>query len=135
MNVKDLKPALIWQCFDEITKVPRPSCHEEQIRAYLLDFAKKRGIECKTDKVGNVVMTKPASKGHESAPAVVLQAHMDMVCEKNSDVKHDFMKDPIETYIDGDSRRRQRHRHGGSSGCHGRRLFGTWPRRGSLHHQ
>lgn len=102
MNVKDLKPALIWQCFDEITKVPRPSCHEEQIRAYLLDFAKKRGIECKTDKVGNVVMTKPASKGHESAPAVVLQAHMDMVCEKNSDVKHDFMKDPIETYIDGD---------------------------------
>lgn len=102
MEVKDLKPTLIWQCFDEITKVPRPSCHEEQIRAYLLDFAKKHNIEVKTDKCGNVAMRKPATPGHENAPAIVLQAHMDMVCEKNSDVKHDFMKDPIETYIDGD---------------------------------
>lgn len=102
MEVKDLKPALIWQCFDEITKVPRPSCHEEQIRAYLLEFAKKHGIEAKTDKVGNVVMTKTATKGHEKSPTVVLQAHMDMVAEKNGDVKHDFLKDPIATYIDGD---------------------------------
>ncbi|MDE5880488.1 MAG: aminoacyl-histidine dipeptidase [Muribaculaceae bacterium] len=102
MEVKDLKPALIWQCFDEITKVPRPSCHEEQIRAYLLEFAKKHGIEAKTDKVGNVVMSKPATKGHEGAPTVVLQAHMDMVAEKNSDVEHDFLKDPIATYVDGD---------------------------------
>ncbi|MDE5843375.1 MAG: aminoacyl-histidine dipeptidase [Muribaculaceae bacterium] len=102
MEIKDLKPALIWQCFDEITKVPRPSCHEEQIRAYLLDFAKKHGIEAATDECGNVVMRKAATKGHENAPTVVLQSHMDMVCEKNSDVEHDFMKDPIETYIDGD---------------------------------
>lgn len=102
MEVKDLKPALIWQCFDEITKVPRPSCHEEQIRAYLLEFAKKHGIDAKTDKVGNVVMTKAATKGHENAPTVVLQAHMDMVAEKNGDVEHDFLKDPIATYIDGD---------------------------------
>ena len=102
MEVKDLKPELIWRCFDEITKVPRPSCHEEQIREYLLDFAKKHGVEAKTDACGNVVMTKPASKGHENAPTVILQAHMDMVCEKNSDVEHDFMKDPIQTYIDGD---------------------------------
>ncbi len=102
MEVKDLKPALIWQIFDEITKVPRPSCHEEQIRAYLLDFAKKHNIEVHTDKCGNVVMRKPASAGCENAPAVILQAHMDMVCEKNADVKHDFMKDPIDTYIDGD---------------------------------
>lgn len=102
MEVKDLKPALIWQCFDEITKVPRPSCHEEQIRAYLLEFAKNHGIEAKTDKVGNVVMSKPATKGHEGAPTVVLQAHMDMVAEKNSDVEHDFLKDPINTYVDGD---------------------------------
>ncbi|MDE7510157.1 MAG: cytosol nonspecific dipeptidase, partial [Muribaculaceae bacterium] len=100
MEVKDLKPELIWRCFDEITKVPRPSCHEEQIREYLLDFAKKHGVEAKTDACGNVVMTKPASKGHENAPTVILQAHMDMVCEKNSDVEHDFMKDPIQTYID-----------------------------------
>ena len=102
MEVKDLKPALVWQCFDEITKVPRPSCHEEQIRAYLLEFAAKHGIETRTDKVGNVVMTKPATPGHEGAPTVILQAHMDMVAEKNSDVDHDFMKDPISTYIDGD---------------------------------
>ncbi len=102
MKVNELQPALIWQCFDEITKVPRPSCHEEQIRAYLLDFAKKHNIEVKTDKVGNVVMRKEATKGYENAPVVVLQSHMDMVAEKNGDIEHDFMKDPIETYIDGD---------------------------------
>ena len=61
MEVKDLKPALIWQCFDEITKVPRPSCHEEKIRKYLLDFAEKHGISAKTDAVGNVVMRKEAT--------------------------------------------------------------------------
>lgn len=102
MEVKDLKPALLWQCFDEITKVPRPSCHEEKIREYLLEFAKKHGIESKTDKVGNVVLKKPATKGYESAPTVVLQVHMDMVAEKNGDVEHDFLNDPIQTYIDGD---------------------------------
>lgn len=102
MEIKDLKPQLIWQCFDEITKVPRPSCHEEQIREYLLDFAKKHNIAVKTDKVGNVVMTKPATPGHENAPTIILQAHMDMVCEKNNDVEHDFFKDPINTYIDGE---------------------------------
>lgn len=102
MEVKDLKPALIWQIFDEITKVPRPSCHEEQIRAFLLDFAAKHNLEAKTDQVGNVVIKRAASKGHENAPCVVLQAHMDMVAEKNNDVKHDFLKDPIETYVDGD---------------------------------
>lgn len=102
MEIKDLKPALIWECFDEITKVPRPSCHEEQIREFLIDFAKKNNIEYKTDKCGNVVMRKAATPGHENAPTVILQAHMDMVCEKNSDVEHDFLKDPIRTYIDGD---------------------------------
>ena len=102
MEIKDLKPALIWQCFDEITKVPRPSCHEEQIRKFLLDFAAKHGIEVATDECGNVVMRKPATPGCEGAPTVVLQSHMDMVCEKNSDVEHDFMNDPIATYIDGD---------------------------------
>ena len=88
-------------------------------RDYLLKFAKEHNISVKTDKVGNVVMTKPATPGHENAPTVILQAHMDMVAEKNGDVAHDFMKDPIETYIDGEwvkargtTRRRQRHRHG-----------------------
>ncbi len=102
MDVKDLKPELIWKCFDEITKIPRPSCHEEQIRDFLLKFAADNNIEVRTDKVGNVVMSKPATPGHENAPTVILQSHMDMVAEKNGDVKHDFMKDPIETYVDGD---------------------------------
>lgn len=102
MEIKDLKPALIWKCFDAITKVPRPSCHEEQIRKYLLNFAAENNIHAKTDSCGNVVMTKPATKGHENAPTIVLQAHMDMVAEKNNDVCHDFLKDPIQTYIDGD---------------------------------
>ena len=102
MEIKDLKPELIWRCFDEITKVPRPSKHEEQIRAYLLDFAGKHNIEVKTDAVGNVLMKKAATPGHENAPTVVMQAHMDMVAEKNNDVEHDFLKDPIKTYIDGE---------------------------------
>lgn len=102
MEVRDLKPALIWQCFDEITKVPRPSCHEEQIREYLLEFARRHGIESKTDAVGNVVLKKKATAGHENAPVVVLQSHMDMVAEKNGDVEHDFLKDPIHTYVDGE---------------------------------
>lgn len=102
MEVKDLKPALIWGIFDEITKVPRPSCHEEKIRAWLLDFAKKHNIEAHTDAIGNVAMRKPATKGYENAPTVILQGHMDMVAEKNNDVKHDFFNDPIQTYVDGD---------------------------------
>lgn len=102
MNVKDLKPELIWKCFDEVTKVPRPSCHEEKIREFLIDFAKKHGVSVKTDACGNVLMHKDATPGLEDAPTVVLQAHMDMVCEKNSGVDHDFSKDPIDTYIDGD---------------------------------
>lgn len=102
MKVKDLKPELIWKCFDEVTKIPRPSCHEEQIRDFLLKFASEHNIEVKTDKVGNVVMRRPASPGCENVPVVILQAHMDMVAEKNNDVDHDFLKDPIDTYVDGD---------------------------------
>ena len=102
MEVKDLKPELLWKCFDEVTKIPRPSCHEEKIREFLVSFAKEHGIEVKTDKVGNVVMRKPATPGHENAPTVILQAHMDMVAEKNTGVDHDFLKDPIDTYVDGD---------------------------------
>lgn len=102
MEVKDLKPELIWKCFDEVTKVPRPSCHEEQIREFLLKFAADHNIEARTDKVGNVVMKCPATAGCENAPVVILQAHMDMVAEKNNDVKHDFLTDPIDTYVDGE---------------------------------
>ncbi len=102
MEVKDLKPELIWKCFDEITKIPRPSCHEEQIRDFLLKFASDHDVAVRTDKVGNVVMSKPATPGHENAPTIILQSHMDMVAEKNNDTEHDFLKDPIATYVDGD---------------------------------
>ena len=102
MKLKELQPQVIWRYFDEITRVPRPSKKEEKIRAYLLDFAKKHNLPAKTDATGNVVISKPATHGCEARPGVVLQAHMDMVCEKNADVVHDFENDPIETCIDGE---------------------------------
>ncbi len=101
MTIKDLQPALVFSIFDEITKVPRPSKKEGKIRQYLLDFAAKHDILVKTDKVGNVVMTKAATPGHEDAPTVILQAHMDMVCESN-DKSFDFDNTPITTVVDGE---------------------------------
>lgn len=102
MEIKDLKPELIWRYFDEITRIPRPSKKEEKIKAYLLDFGKKAGLETKQDKTGNILIVKPATPGYEDAPTVILQSHMDMVSEKNGDVGHDFEKDPIRTCIDGE---------------------------------
>lgn len=102
MTLKDLNPSLIWGIFEEITKIPRPSKKEEKIREYLVDFAKKHNVEYKVDEVGNVAMFKPATPGCENAPTVVLQGHMDMVCEKAGDSKHNFETDPIETVIDGE---------------------------------
>lgn len=97
-----LEPKEVFSIFHEITQVPRPSKHEEQIIAWLQKFAQQHALECMTDEAGNVIMRKPATKGYEKHPGVILQAHMDMVCEKNSDVEHDFMHDPIQTYVDGD---------------------------------
>ncbi|MEF8848524.1 MAG: cytosol nonspecific dipeptidase, partial [Candidatus Thermoplasmatota archaeon] len=93
--VENLEPKLLWKQFDEIRKIPRCSKHEEKIREYLLDFAKEHGYQSKTDEAGNVVIKKPADPGMEDKPTVVLQGHMDMVCEKNSNIEHDFSKDPI----------------------------------------
>lgn len=101
MTIKDLKPAAVFEIFDQINHVPRPSKKEGKIRQFLLDFAAKHGIAAKTDAVGNVVMSKPASKGHEDAPTTILQAHMDMVCESN-DKNFDFENNPIKTIVDGD---------------------------------
>ncbi len=98
----NLEPKSLWQCFSEICQVPRPSKQEEQIIQFLLDWGKKHGIETIKDHAGNILMKKPASKGYEKRDTVVLQAHMDMVCEKNNDTKHDFTKDPIQPYIDGE---------------------------------
>ena len=86
--------------FREITRIPRESGHEEQIVAYLQQFAAARGLECKTDKVGNVMIAKPASPGFEDRPTVVLQGHTDMVCEKKSTSDFDFSKDPIQYVIE-----------------------------------
>ena len=86
--------------FKEITMIPRESGHEEQIIAYLQDFAAQRNLECKTDEAGNVLIVKEAALGYEDVPAIVLQSHSDMVCEKNEGVEHDFAKDPIRYVIE-----------------------------------
>ena len=86
--------------FKEITKIPRESGHEEQIIAYLQEFAASRNLECRTDEAGNVLIIKEAAPGYEDVPAIVLQSHSDMVCEKNEGVEHDFAKDPIRYVIE-----------------------------------
>lgn len=97
-----LQPSAVWEYFEEICQVPRPSKKEGKIMAFLLDWAKKHDLEACSDEAGNVLIKKPAAPGRENAPTVVLQAHMDMVCEKNSDTAHDFDKDPIRPYVDGE---------------------------------
>ena len=96
-----LSPKAVWSYFHEITKVPRPSKKEERILAYLVDFAKKHNLEYKQDEVGNLVISKPATPGYEDRETVVLQSHVDMVCEKNSDKVFNFDTDAIQTVVDG----------------------------------
>lgn len=100
--IENIEPKLVWKHFDEIRKIPRCSKKEEKIREYIVDFAKKHNLEYKVDKSGNVVIIKPGSHGMEKKPIVILQGHMDMVCEKNSDVDFDFLKDPIKLKLKGD---------------------------------
>lgn len=101
-TLTSLKPEKLWKHFSEILKIPHCSGKEKPLAEYIINLAKSWNLEWQKDNVGNVVVRKPASPGHENAPGVVLQAHLDMVCEKNSDVVHDFSKDPIEAYLDGD---------------------------------
>jgi dipeptidase D len=100
--IENLEPKLVWKHFDEIRKIPHCSKNEGKIREYILNFAKNNNIKSKTDKSGNVVLSVPGSSGMENKPTVILQGHMDMVCEKNSDATHDFTKDPIKLKLDGD---------------------------------
>ena len=100
--IENLEPKLVWKHFDEIRKIPRCSKHEEKIREYVENFAKQQELKYKTDKVGNIVISKPASAGMENKPIVILQGHMDMVCEKNSDVDFDFSKDAINLKLEED---------------------------------
>ncbi|MDE6445637.1 MAG: aminoacyl-histidine dipeptidase [Alistipes sp.] len=101
-EIANLEPRRVWEQFDAILKVPRPSKKEGKIIEFLVEFAKEHNLEYRKDAVGNVVMRKPATPGFEGRPAVILQSHMDMVCEKNSDVEFDFDNDPIRARIDGE---------------------------------
>ncbi len=101
-DLTKLNPKLVWKHFQEITQCPRPSHHEEIIREYIKKFAKEHNLECKEDEGHNVYMRKPATPGMEDRKGIILQAHCDMVPQKNADKVFDFEKDPIEAYIDGE---------------------------------
>ena len=96
----NLQPAKVWQYFGELMNIPRPSKHEEKVSAYLQKFGHDHGYETLADEVGNVLIRKPAYQGYENAPGVCLQAHMDMVCEKNGDKQFDFFTQGIEAYVE-----------------------------------
>ncbi|GFO55873.1 aminoacyl-histidine dipeptidase [Geomonas sp. Red276] len=96
-----LKPERFWRCFAELSRIPRPSGHEERAAQFVLDRAQSLGLEARKDGFGNVVVKKPASKRRDGLPSVCLQSHLDMVCEKNATKAHDFMSDPIELLRDG----------------------------------
>ena len=97
-----LEPRAVWRHFDAIRRIPRPSKHEEQIAAHVRSWAAEHGFAVRQDPSGNFVVTVPASAGREASPQIVLQAHLDMVCEKNAGVEHDFTRDPIEVEVEGD---------------------------------
>ncbi|MDD6510744.1 MAG: aminoacyl-histidine dipeptidase [Prevotella sp.] len=101
-EIKDLQPECVWRNFYDLTQVPRPSGHLEKVQQFLLDFAKKVGVEAFKDSANNIVMRKPASPGMENRKTVMLQAHMDMVPQKTPDSTHNFETDPIQTWIDGE---------------------------------
>lgn len=102
VEIKDLEPKHVWSYFYDFTQIPRPTGHMEAITRYVKDFGKGLGLETLQDEVGNVLIRKPASAGMEGRKTVILQSHLDMVPQKNSTVPHDFLKDPIDAYIDGD---------------------------------
>lgn len=101
-DIRQLSPQLLWKHFYSLTQIPRPSGKIEPIGTFLADFGKSLGLETLRDEAGNVLVRKPATPGMENRKPVVLQAHMDMVPQKNSGVAHDFENDPIDAYIDGD---------------------------------
>ncbi len=95
-----LEPKAVWTEFEKILEIPRPSKHEEKIRNYLLQFAQSHDLVSRVDAKGNVVIERSASPGREDEVGVVLQSHMDMVCEKDAALEHDFFKDPIQAYVE-----------------------------------
>ena len=101
-DILKLKPEAVWKNFYELTQIPRPSKKEEKVRAFLKKFGEDLKLETIVDEIGNVIIKKPATEGMEDRKGIILQGHMDMVPQKNSDTKHDFEKDPIDAYVDGD---------------------------------
>lgn len=102
MSNVELKPACVFEQFAEINKIPRPSKREEKMIEYLRNFGESHGLDTQVDETGNVIIRKPATKGMENRHTVILQSHMDMVCDKLVDVEFDFDKDAIQTYVDGE---------------------------------
>ena len=102
MSNVELKPARVFEQFAKINQIPRPSKREEKMIEYLKEFGKNHGLETVVDETGNVLIRKPATPGHENRKTVILQSHMDMVCDKLVDVEFDFDKDAIQTYVDGE---------------------------------
>jgi dipeptidase D len=102
MNKNELKPTSVFEQFAKINQIPRPSKREEKMIKYLKEWGESHGFETKVDETGNVIIRKPATKGMEDRKTVILQSHMDMVCDKLVDVEFDFDNDPIKTYIDGE---------------------------------
>ena len=101
-NLKGLKPALVWKHFAEICNIPHPSHYEDAIRAYIVKWAEELGLEHKVDEAQNVYVYKPATPGMENRKGIILQAHTDMVPQKNNETVFNFETDPIEAYIDGE---------------------------------
>ena len=102
MDKSTLQPQSVFKCFAQVNQIPRPSKHEEKMIEFLLDFGNKLGLDTRRDEAGNVIIRKPATPGMENRETIVLQSHMDMVCEKNRDLEFDFSKDAIQTYVDGE---------------------------------
>ena len=102
MNKNDLKPASVFEQFAKINTIPRPSKHEEKMIDYLKQWGENHGLDTKVDETGNVIIRKPATLGYEGHKTVILQSHMDMVCDKLVDIDFNFEKDPIQTYVDGE---------------------------------
>ena len=101
-TIADLSPQIVWKNFYDLTQIPRPSKFEQEAAKYICEFGKKLGLESFQDEIGNVIIRKPATPGMEDRMGIILQAHIDMVPQKNNDVEHDFKKDPIKPRIVGD---------------------------------
>lgn len=101
-EIQQLQPQLLWKWFDQICAIPHPSYHEEALANFIVNWAKEKQFFVERDEVGNILIRKPATKGMENRPSVVLQAHLDMVPQANEDTPHNFQTDPIQPYIEGE---------------------------------